>query len=286
MPRPSCSPCCSSRSPWRSTCGPSAGARGPRPRSSRRRCSSPSSRAGRGARRHVGFAFQVLALATLLVALARPHATLAVEAEKATVVVLTDRSGSMQAKDVAPTRLVAARRAASTFLDAVSGGVRVGAMAFNHQPTLLAARPRTTRRSNGSSRASRQPARRRPGMPSPPPCRPSRPRGPARPRRRRRRSSCCPTARASAGAPCCPVARAAARAKVPVYTVALGTSSGTITSRLTGKTTLVPPDTATLRQVAQVTGGQSFAIEDAARAQRGCTSGSARRWRPSSATRR
>jgi Ca-activated chloride channel family protein len=62
-----------------------------------------------GARRHVPIAFHALALAGLLLALARPHATTAVEAERATVVVLTDRSGSMQATDVAPTRLVAAR---------------------------------------------------------------------------------------------------------------------------------------------------------------------------------
>src|SRR3954464_5155995 len=100
-----------------------------------------------GRRRHVPIVFHALALAALLLALARPHATMAVEAEKATVMVLTDRSGSMQATDVSPSRLVAARRAgaplpaarraAATFLDAVSGGVRVGAIAFNHQPTLL-----------------------------------------------------------------------------------------------------------------------------------------------------
>src|SRR5689334_22270865 len=69
-----------------------------------------------GFRRHVPVLFHVLALAGLLVALARPHATMAVAAEKASVVVLTDRSGSMQATDVAPSRLVAAKRAADTFL--------------------------------------------------------------------------------------------------------------------------------------------------------------------------
>src|SRR4051812_47133506 len=90
-----------------------------------------------GARRHVPVAFHALALAALLLALARPHATMAVQAQRATVMVLTDRSGSMQATDVAPTRLAAATRAADTFLKAVRGGVRVGAIAFNHQPALL-----------------------------------------------------------------------------------------------------------------------------------------------------
>src|SRR3954447_5439470 len=78
-----------------------------------------------GGRRHVPVAFHALALAALLLALARPHATMAVQAQRATVMVLTDRSGSMQATDVAPTRLAAATRAADTFLEAVRGGVRV-----------------------------------------------------------------------------------------------------------------------------------------------------------------
>jgi Ca-activated chloride channel family protein len=58
------------------------------------------------------------------------------------------------------------------------------------------------------------------------------------------------------------VARAAAEAKVPVYTVALGTAQGTITGP-NGNTEQVPPDEATLRDVARTTGGQAFAIENA-----------------------
>ena len=73
----------------------------------------------------------------LIVALARPQVTVAVPVEQATVVITTDRSGSMLAKDVAPSRLVAARRAAGTFLDEVPDDVRVGAVAFNHKPTVL-----------------------------------------------------------------------------------------------------------------------------------------------------
>lgn len=220
-----------------------------------------------GARRHVPVAFHALALAGLLLALARPHATMAVEAERATVVVLTDRSGSMQATDVAPTRLVAAKRAADTFLESVSGKVRVGAIAFNQQPTLLSS-PTTdyasVRRALAGVKAAGSTAT-----------------GDAlaaalQTVRTARRGA---TERAPAaivllsdgksvrGRAVMPVARAAARAKVPVYTVALGTAAGTITSP-NGSTTQVPPDTATLREVARVTGGQAFAIEDAAELKR------------------
>src|SRR5262249_33508241 len=61
-------------------------------------------------RRQVPLLFQALAVSGLIVALARPQTTEAVPVEQATVVVATDRSGSMQATDVAPTRLAAARR--------------------------------------------------------------------------------------------------------------------------------------------------------------------------------
>ena len=81
------------------------------------------------------------------------------------------------------------------------------------------------------------------------------------------------------------VAEEARKAKIPVYTVALGTATGTIEStRADGSTvsTPVPPDPATLKAVAERTGGEAFAIDDAARARRRSTSGSARSWRPRS----
>src|SRR5947209_5578841 len=72
-----------------------------------------------GWRRHVPVIGGLAAIALLLAALARPQMTRAVTVEHARIVVMTDRSGSMQATDVAPDRLTAARKAAEDFLDAV-----------------------------------------------------------------------------------------------------------------------------------------------------------------------
>ena len=49
----------------------------------------------------------------------------------ASVVLVTDHSGSMAADDVKPTRLAAAERAANTFIDQLPAQARVGAVAFS-----------------------------------------------------------------------------------------------------------------------------------------------------------
>jgi Ca-activated chloride channel family protein len=53
-----------------------------------------------------------------------------VPSNDATVVLVLDVSGSMQAIDVKPTRLVAAQRALHTFLDEVPPGLKVGLVLF------------------------------------------------------------------------------------------------------------------------------------------------------------
>ena len=55
-----------------------------------------------GWRRHAPLALSGLALAGLIVALARPQVSIAVPAEQASIVLTMDHSGSMQATDVAP----------------------------------------------------------------------------------------------------------------------------------------------------------------------------------------
>jgi Ca-activated chloride channel homolog len=71
-----------------------------------------------------------LALALLLAALARPHVTRMFLHEKATVILVVDTSRSMQAEDVAPTRLGAAQEAIRTFLDDVPDRLNVGLVVF------------------------------------------------------------------------------------------------------------------------------------------------------------
>src|ERR671918_627932 len=68
--------------------------------------------AGRvGWARHVPAALALLALAALLVALARPERTVAAEQREAMVVMVTDTSGSMRATDIQPDRLTPAKEA-------------------------------------------------------------------------------------------------------------------------------------------------------------------------------
>jgi Ca-activated chloride channel family protein len=74
------------------------------------------------------------ALATLCVAVARPHVTALVASDRAAVILVLDVSGSMQAEDVKPTRLVAAQRAIHAFLDKVPDRVRVGLILFAGRP--------------------------------------------------------------------------------------------------------------------------------------------------------
>jgi Ca-activated chloride channel homolog len=85
---------------------------------------------GRSWLRVVPPALFALALASLLVALARPQVERTFLKERATVVLVMDTSRSMQAEDVPPTRLAAAQEAARTFLDQVPDKLQVGLVVF------------------------------------------------------------------------------------------------------------------------------------------------------------
>src|SRR5919109_1334587 len=100
--------------------------------------------AGRQWRRYVPTSLALLALAVLCVALARPHATSLVPKERATVILVLDVSGSMQASDVRPSRLAAAQRAVRGFLERVPSQVRIGLVAFSGD-AQVAAIPTTDR---------------------------------------------------------------------------------------------------------------------------------------------
>jgi Ca-activated chloride channel family protein len=90
-----------------------------------------------GWRRHLPPALYLAAIGGLLFALARPTMLVNVPREDATVILGIDISGSMTAVDVSPTRLDAAKSAATAFLDQLPAGVRVGLVAFSSQPRTL-----------------------------------------------------------------------------------------------------------------------------------------------------
>jgi Ca-activated chloride channel homolog len=204
-------------------------------------------------RRHVAVAVYGLAASLLIVALARPQRTVAVPVEQATVVVATDRSGSMLATDVQPSRLVAARRAAASFVDDLPPGVRAGAIAFNQAAQVLASPTRdheavsdalsavkaagTTATGDALAAALRliENQRRADGRRSP------------------AAIVLLSDGRSVRGSDPVEVATKAKTAAVAVYTVALGTdASGDLA-----------PDPATLARIAERSGGRAFEVGDA-----------------------
>ncbi|TAG49816.1 MAG: VWA domain-containing protein [Betaproteobacteria bacterium] len=81
-------------------------------------------------RRHVPPLLMLLAFAAMLFAAARPVTTIQLPSNKQTIMLAIDVSGSMRAKDVEPSRIVAAQAAAKAFLTELPRHVRVGIVAF------------------------------------------------------------------------------------------------------------------------------------------------------------
>lgn len=97
-----------------------------------------------GWRRHLTAALQLVALATLVMAFAQPTREVKVPRERATVMLAIDTSLSMEATDVAPDRISAAKAAATSFLDDVPAEVNVGLVSFDGDARLRVA-PTTDR---------------------------------------------------------------------------------------------------------------------------------------------
>src|SRR5437016_2923504 len=90
-------------------------------------------------RRHVPPLLLGAALAALIVAVARPSATMTLPAQHETVIMAMDVSGSMRASDVEPNRLVAAQNAAKAFIADQPDSVRIGIVAFAGTATVAQA---------------------------------------------------------------------------------------------------------------------------------------------------
>src|SRR5258707_9772601 len=94
---------------------------------------------GAGFRRHVPPLLFLLGLAVMILAVARPTATVTLPSQHETVILAMDVSGSMRATDVEPNRLVAAQNAAKAFVAEVPESVRIGVVAFAGTATLAQA---------------------------------------------------------------------------------------------------------------------------------------------------
>lgn len=83
-----------------------------------------------GWRRHIPPLLLLLAFAAMLLAAARPVATVTLPSTQQTIILAMDVSGSMRATDVQPNRLVASQNAAKAFLKELPRHVKVGIVAF------------------------------------------------------------------------------------------------------------------------------------------------------------
>jgi len=209
-----------------------------------------------GWRRHVPASLFVLMLALLVVGFAQPAAAVQVPRERATVIIAVDVSPSMGADDVPPDRLAAARAAAHRFVDLLPAQFNVGLVAFagNAQVVVAPVTDRDVLRTGidrldvgtvarpgtaigDAIAASLEAVRTVDDEAQAPPA----------------RAVVLSDGANTAGTEPAAAAESAAAAEVPVDTILVGTPEGTIDQN--GATQPVPVDGATLREVADLTGG-------------------------------
>ena len=97
-----------------------------------------------GWRRHLPVLLYLLAMAALVIGMARPLASFEVPRERATVMLIMDTSNSMTATDVEPSRLQAARAAAQSFVEEIPEEFQIGVVGFSSRARVLT--PPTTDR--------------------------------------------------------------------------------------------------------------------------------------------
>ena len=81
--------------------------------------------------RHIPPALFLVALAILIIALARPQTVVSLPRLEGTIILAFDVSGSMAADDLEPTRIEAAKAAARTFVERQPSTVQIGVVTFS-----------------------------------------------------------------------------------------------------------------------------------------------------------
>ncbi|MGH8765442.1 MAG: VWA domain-containing protein [Burkholderiales bacterium] len=89
-------------------------------------------------RRHIPPALFLLAIIALILATARPTATVTLPTQKQVIILALDSSGSMRAKDVLPSRLEAMQAAAKQFVNDAAPKTKIGIVTFAATATLVA----------------------------------------------------------------------------------------------------------------------------------------------------
>lgn len=214
--------------------------------------------------RHLAVGLSILSLLTLTLAFAKPKDQVSVPRERATIVVTIDVSLSMEATDVEPNRLEAAKVAAVAFVNSLPAKFNVSLVTF--ASTAVTVVPPTLDR--GAVTAAITNLQPQPStaigegiytslaaIAQMPPD-PSNPKAvvPAR-------IVLLSDGKTQAGRRSDQAAQAARAQKVPIYTIAYGTEQGYI--EVNGRKEPVPVDKAELIRVSKISGGEAYAASTA-----------------------
>jgi len=214
--------------------------------------------------RHLAVGLSILSLLTLTLAFAKPKDEVSVPRERATIVVTIDVSLSMEATDVKPTRLEAAKAAAKDFVTSLPPKFNVALVSFAGTATTVVP-PTLDRGAVTAAIANLSPDRSTAigegiftslaALAQVPPD-PDNPDGvvPAR-------VVLLSDGKTQVGRTSDEAAEAAKEQRVPVYTIAYGTAEGYI--EIGGRQEPVPVDKAELAKVAKISGGEAYAASSA-----------------------
>ena len=244
---------------------------------------------GPGIRRHIPAGVYLLALAAMIVALARPQAPVKVPHNTGTVVLSIDVSGSMQATDVKPNRMEATKEAARGFVRQQPRGVKIGIVSFSDFGALVQSptrdkdlvlkaidRLRPQRGTNigsglqvaldavfeGSDTPRPTPAADPGGASGRPPDQRPTPDSAAQQDGKKPPASIVLVSdgESNVGPPPLEVAQEAVKGGIKVYTVGIGTKEGSVL-RIQGRSVFTRLDEDTMKGIAELTGGRYLSAQ-------------------------